>query len=227
MKGPVMSVVVAAVLLGGAAISSRVSVDQAAADAYHERIRESVRLIELNPGVWMGQEVELPPSATKLLRPNAIIARRYQTAERGGVSPTLLVVQCEDIRDMQGHYPPNCYPAHGWSLVEGPGDVDIGGLPGAKYRFSRQSGQGALEIVVYNMFILPNGETTTDMRSVRQAGSDYQSRPFGAAQVQIVFSGDVPEQDRAWVLGEMRMIGSPVIDTLLEGAPEVRGGASR
>lgn len=226
MKGPILTVVVSGMLLGAAALSSRVSVDREAADSYHARIRDAIREIELNPGEWVGQEVELPPSATQLLRPNAIVARMYQTQERGGISPTLLVVQCEDIRDMQGHYPPNCYPAHGWTLASGPEPAAFGDLDGAVYHFTRSVDGSDREIVVYNLFILPSGETTTEMRTVRQAGSDYTSRPFGAAQVQVVFDGEVPEEDRAWVLGRMRVIGAPVIDMLLEGAPAVREGAS-
>ncbi|MEM9372304.1 MAG: exosortase-associated EpsI family protein [Planctomycetota bacterium] len=226
-RGALISVVLSASLLVMAAASSRVVIDDEQVRAYHESIRDAAAGFPMDSGLWIGREVELPPSATKLLRPNAIIARRYQSTEHEGVSATLMVVQCADIRDMQGHYPPNCYPAHGWGQGDRSDDAAIGDLPALRYEFIRRSERGELGITVYNLFILPSGEVTTSMRDVRRAGSDYEARPFGAAQIQIVLDKDVPAADHEWILSEMRRIADPVVEALMAGAPAVREGAGQ
>jgi hypothetical protein len=226
-RSALIAVVVSGLLLASAAVSSRVAVDEAEVSRFHASVREAAERFPINSGQWVGREVDLPPSATKLLRPNAIVARQYQSTEHEGISATLLVVQCADIRDMQGHYPPNCYPAHGWG-----GEVDgnpaaVGELSAARYDFVRRSERGELGISVYNLFILPSGETTTDMRVVRRASSDYETRPYGAAQIQVVLNQDVPESEHAWILDEMRRIADPVLEVLLAGTSAVREGGPR
>jgi len=226
-RGAIITVCFAALLLVFAAVSSRIAVDRVEVERYHASVREAAQRFPINMGEWAGHEVDLPPSATKLLRPNAIIAREYQSTVREGLSATVLLVQCADIRDMQGHYPPNCYPAHGWSGTTKSRVAQLGDLPAARYDFVRRSERGERGITVYNLFILPTGETTIDMRDVRRASSDYGTRPFGAAQVQVVIDKDVPESEHAWILGEMRRIADPVVEVLRAGTPALREGASR
>lgn len=225
MRGPILSAVVAGVLLVGATLAGHQRIDRERVDAYHASIREAVVRLPVDFGVWAGHEVQLPPSATKLLRPNAIVAREYTTPDHGGLSATLLVVQCADIRDMQGHFPPNCYPAHGWAAAGGPRPERFGDLDAVRYNFTRPAGNDEQQLTVFNLFILPTGRTTTSMDDVRDASSDYVVRPYGAAQIQVVLGEGVPESEQPWVLGQMRAIAEPVIQTLLSGAPElVEGG---
>lgn len=226
-RGALLSVIASALLLSAAAVSSRVAVDDVQVDRYHESVREAAARFPMDSGQWIGREVDLPPSATKLLRPNAIVARQYQSKEREDIAATLLVVQCADSRDMQGHYPPNCYPAHGWGRGEVSGDERIGELPAYRYEFVRRSETGDMGITVYNLFILPSGEATTDMREVRRASSDYEMRPYGAAQIQVVLDISVPREDHDWILAEMQRIAEPVVEVLLAGAAAIREGASR
>lgn len=224
---PLLIVAASSALLVGALVSTHSSVDEEAITAYMAEVREAAGRMPVDSGGWISSEVEVPPSATKLLRPNVLIARRYETAERGGHSATLMVVHCGDTRDMQGHYPPNCYPAHGWQTDGAPGEAAMGDLDAVRYRFVRRSEQGDRSIVVYNLFVLPTGELTDSMKAVRQASADYQIRSYGAAQVQVVFDGAAAEDDHAWVLSEMRRIASPVIDLLRAGAAPLREGAER
>lgn len=230
MKGPFLSVLVSAVMLTGIGLAGRERIDKAAVERYHQSVKAAAGRFPLDFGSWTGHEVELPPSATQLLRPNAIVAREYQTREHGGVSVTLMLVQCADTRDMQGHYPPNCYPAHGWE-AGGMGASDIeegavfGSIPAARYDFFQQIGDDVRRIRVYNLFVLPSGATTTSMDEVREASADYQVRPYGAAQVQVLLDGAIPESEDAWVLDQMRAIAEPVMQCLLAGASEHREGA--
>src|SRR5262245_21230560 len=83
--------------------------------AYHESVRVVAARIPLRVGEWVGREIEPPEAAVSLLRPNAIRGVRFEhEATKEEVSLTL--VQCRDARDMGGHWPPVCYPAHGWTL---------------------------------------------------------------------------------------------------------------
>jgi hypothetical protein len=219
-----LSVVVGGLLLMGAAFSDRATKDPVAINAYHASVKEAVAAFPVSIGVWSGHDVDLPPSAIKLLRPNAIVAREYRTESNGGVSATLMIVQCADIRDMQGHYPPNCYPAHGWDSGAITTGARIGGLPATRYEFSRMVGNRAAAMTVYNLFVMPTGHVTGSMDEVRKAGADYGLRPYGAAQLQILIGNGVDESLHAWVLDEMRAIAEPVLAVLLAGAPAHRRG---
>lgn len=224
--GVIISVVAAAMLVA-VSFSQRVSIDQDDVDAYHLRMKQSIQAMPIDLGGWTSSEVPIPPSATKLLRPNAIIAREYRTLEHGGLSATILIVQCADIRDMQGHYPPNCYPAHGWSEGEYAVDARFGPLDTVRYEFSRTAGNQESGITVYNLFFLPSGTVTHSMDAVRKAGADYVVRPYGAAQVQVVINSGVAREHHAWILDEMFAIARPVVEALLEGADAHRKGDSR
>ncbi len=218
---------VAGAMLVGIAFSQRVSVDQNAVEAYHLRMKEAIGAMPVEHGGWVSSEVPIPPSATKLLRPNALIAREYRTQEHGGLGATILVVQCADIRDMQGHYPPNCYPAHGWSSGEHHLDASFGELDAMRYEFVQTAGNKEAGITVYNLFILPSGAVTHSMDDVRRAGADYVVRPYGAAQLQVVINSGVAREHHAWILSEMSVMARPVVETLLEGADAHRKGDSR
>jgi hypothetical protein len=219
--------VVAAVLLVTVALSQRVSIDQGAVEAYHARMKEVIESMPIDRGGWRSSEVPIPPSATKLLRPNAIIAREYRTQDRGGLSATILIVQCADIRDMQGHYPPNCYPAHGWSSGEQSSDASFGPLDAVRYEFRRSTGSEEKGITVYNLFVLPSGAVTHSMDAVSKAGADYVVRPYGAAQLQVVIDSGVAREQHAWMLDEMFDIARPVVESLLAGADAHRKGDAR
>ena len=75
-------------------------------------------------GQWIGEDVAVPPAALEILQTNAILSRRFRHLT-SGINANLLVVHCSDARDMQGHYPPVCYPANGWILPEGGGRRSI------------------------------------------------------------------------------------------------------
>lgn len=227
MRGSLLSAVVGGLMLTGIALSDRVSKDPVAIDAYHASVSEAVTGFPVNSGVWSGHDVDLPPSAIKLLRPNAIVARQYRTESHGGATATLMIVQCEDIRDMQGHYPPNCYPAHGWDEGPATDGARMGELPAWRYEFSRLTGSRTDGMSVYNLFVMPTGAVTGSMEAVRKAGADYELRPYGAAQIQVVIGGEMDESKHQWILDEMRGIAEPVLEVLLAGAPAHRQGVER
>ncbi len=120
------------------------------ASAYHARVRASVDLLPDQIGDWLGSDAPLPRPAAKLLKPNAIKARRFvnfSTRERA----SLAIIQCGDTRDMRAHYPPVCYPARGWTLSSTrQSDFKAGGIkiPATVYRFTMKEGERYASIVV-------------------------------------------------------------------------------
>src|SRR5690606_34429817 len=82
-------------------------------DAYFERVATAVESTPYAIGDWRGEDEEVIQAARKLLRPNGMVQRRYVQPGGGGFG--LLVVHCKDVRDMEGHYPPICYPSQGWT----------------------------------------------------------------------------------------------------------------
>lgn len=171
----------------------------------HARIEQALASVPLRTGEWIGEERPLTPAAVELLRPNAALSRTYRRiAESGSVAISL--IHCSDFRDMAGHYPPVCYPAHGWSLrseesvqrnesaekpvitslsIDGLGDFLV-----RCYRFSRL-GDGLVEvkITVLNAFILPDGTWVTELATIREAGSRRRMVGEGVAQLQLVLPG--------------------------------------
>lgn len=189
-------------------------------DAYHDRVAGVVDTIPIDVGGWVGQQIDLPQSATNLLRPNAMVARHYINEEKG-VSATLMLIQCRDIRDMTGHYPPRCYPANGWMESQGNpvGIFTLGEQPLRRYGFTRVTGRVERGITVYSLFALPTGVLTTSMRDVRRLSADYEFRKYGAAQLQVVIDNEIDQQDHSWILQEMYEIARPTIQAVLDIQP--------
>ena len=181
------------------------------ATPFHQSVRNAIEAIPERTGLWYGDDINVPLPAAKLLRPNALFARRYQL--RTGQAATLVIVHCTDSRDMSGHYPPNCYPANGWTPVGGRVESSLilnkRAIPVAIYRYHRTE----LGITVYNFFILPR-ELTTRMEAVRRSGGDRQSRPFGAAQVQVILNDDIKLDEADRIVEELLTPVAPVIELI-------------
>ena len=205
---------IALILIGAMRVSPG---DAPAIKAYHEHVAQVVRGIPIDTNGWAGRQVELPQSATSLLRPNALLARQYLNKEKRALA-TLMIVQCEDTRDMAGHYPPVCYPANGW--INKNKDQDQRVILEEKsikvYQFHRVAGRVERDITIYSLFALPTGELTTSMKDVRQLSANHELRKYGAAQLQVLIDGDIDPEDHPWILEEMYEIARPVIEAVLD-----------
>jgi hypothetical protein len=183
---------------------------------YHARVKEEAARIPHYFDDWLGDDVPVPQAAVQMLQPNVLFSRRYQQMSTGRYV-TVLLVQCTDARDLQGHYPPVCYPGQGWSLVSSePRDWTSGGrtIQGMRYNF-KTSDQGRFnETTIDNFMLLPGGGTARNMDEVRQAAADRRRRFFGAAQVQIVYGPDYAESDRIAVLHTFVGALSPTINRI-------------
>jgi hypothetical protein len=186
-------------------------------------------VIDTPNGSWTGKDTEMPTPAIQLLRPNAILSREYINQQRKLVVE-FLIVNCSDARDLQGHYPPNCYPAQGeselmderrfriWHLPH----MDVGGM---EYHFAAKSPTDNGQ-VVYNFFVMPlvpaltvshkelDGVICPDISSVYTSGEDYQRRYYGAAEFQLVTDPQMKSQDRDQALIDLLSPNETLLKTL-------------
>jgi hypothetical protein len=194
-------------------------------EPFHKRAYAEIASYPYYVGTWVGQEEEVTQAAVQLLRPNIILSRRYTNTSGQGAAPhgsfQMLIVQCRDSRDMLGHYPPVCYPAHGQTLIsETPRDWIVGDLTitGTEYAFSyRDAEQGIIKRVVYNFLIIPGRGIARNMNAVMSAAEDYQERYYGAAQFQLVFSGRLSQKDRDSILQQVVGARPDIIKALMAG----------
>src|SRR4051812_13591582 len=196
-------------ILGGIVLEKRTHVQPADAVPYHKRAFDAINAMpwaigDQDNGSWMGKEIEQPTAAVRLLKPNIIISRQYTDVSaqaRYGVPRTcdVLIVQCKDSRDMVGHYPVNCYPNAGETLIRSePRDWQIGNvtITGTEYTFERFNRGQSARRVVYNFLVVPGVGIVRDIKGVDKAAEDYQRRHFGAAQFQFVMSDELSREVR-------------------------------
>lgn len=222
-------------VLGGIALETASYPTAKDAGPFHEAIREAVDLYPTEIGAWVGADGQVPAAATELLKPNAIFSRQFRNRDTGMVA-SVVVIQCQDSRDMAGHYPPICYPNSGWAMESGTvesgtnhtGVVDLWGMkvPFAEYGFALSSGANAQRLVIYNFFLLPGRRIVLGMDEVRAASGDYELRPYGAAQVQVVFDGTVPaDTRRIEAMRELLEPLSPAAEAMMRAPRSAEAGS--
>ncbi|MCZ6834487.1 MAG: exosortase-associated EpsI family protein, partial [Planctomycetota bacterium] len=173
-------------------------------------VQAAVDAMPYRLGDWVGEEVAVPTSAVDILRPNAILSRRFKQLS-GTVSIHLLVVHCSDARDMQGHYPPICYPSHGWIMSDSTVDnstfqADImGEIVDLRIYNFRQLDElgGEKSLRVFNYFLLPNGTTTIDLKVLKRLVERSGFSMEGVAQVQLVMSGEIKAKESQEVVEDL------------------------
>ncbi|MFN0132410.1 MAG: exosortase-associated EpsI family protein [Phycisphaerales bacterium] len=195
-------------------------------DDFHAAVAAAVKAIPDQFDDWVGSDQRLPEAAIKLLRPNALFARGYvNVATRRSAS--VVLVHCRDVRDMTGHYPPNCYPANGWTVAAPVREREwtLWGrqVPIAEYRFARTDSTQTRSAVVYDFFVLPTAGVLTGMERVYKATGDHRARPYGAAQVQVLVDDSIPEPEREEIVRDLLEHLGEVVKVL--ESPQ-RGGAS-
>ncbi len=194
------------------------------ADAFHDRVRTTMEAVPYKIDRWVGSDVEAAAAATRLLRPVKLMQRRY-TDPATGRSFNLLMVYCGDTRDMLGHYPPNCYPAHGWKTKgDAPATFQLEGMsfPATEYAFSRSVVGVDQTLGVFNFFALPSGtdRLVATMDAVNRASQTRSGVKLGAAQIQLLFDDSYTPAERAEVRASVLAALTPVIETITAGADD-------
>jgi len=175
-------------------------------------VAEAVAAMPYRIGMWAGRDADVPEAAVRLLRPNAMISRRFTNLERG-LTIDFTIVHCGDARDMLGHYPPVCYPSAGWvadaSIEAQPSSrsvresgasiarLSVAGRPTDvhHYHFSRIRDYGeTVRVQIFNFFVLPSGEITYDIGDVSRRTNWLGASVHGVAQIQLLMSASVPRE---------------------------------
>lgn len=194
--------------------------------AYLDEVAAAIDRLPYKVGDWIGADVEVQPAAVRLLNPNRLLQRQYRDPATGR-SVQVLVVHCGDTRDMVGHYPPVCYPAHGW-IREGAErtEVRINGTsaPATEYRFRRSLGEVESEMVITNLFVLPLSASPTapDMDALNAASQSLVRSSLGAAQVQIVTEADLTSKERSEIVDAFVAAMTPMIHAVALDSPRAQ-----
>jgi hypothetical protein len=201
-------------LLAGAAMQARSFVAPTEATGYHARVRAVAAAASMNIGAWTGQDVDVPYDAINMLQPNVLISRKYQSGDR---HVWFQLVQCQDVRSLEEHYPPNCYTAIGYSKISAaPRDWNIRGetIKGTEYVFARVAVDSSTSIVVENFMVLPGEGTVRDMEPVTRAAEDVRRRKYGAAEFQVLFEPGTNATERSQIVEQILAPYGPVISAI-------------
>jgi hypothetical protein len=191
------------------------------AEEYRARVRRAIDEIPFKIGPAVGVDVEPTRAAILLLSPNKIFQRRYLDPTTGW-SSTLLIVHCRDVRDMTGHYPPVCYPAHGWNLEameEAPIELNGDSAKAMAYRFAKREEILEHRMSVLDFFIIPDegGSIFADMTAMERAARASKVGGLGVVQVQVVLDEDASPQWRDLMIRESLQAIAPAMKTIAQG----------
>ena len=195
------------------------------ADDYHKRVLDAARAMPYSVGQWLSRDEPPQEAAEAMLRPNAIMGRHYVNLSNN-LQASFLLVQCKDARDLIGHYPPVCYVANGYQLIQQKEDPRTlrshGSMPplailGMTYEFSSAKLVGKGSMNVFDIMILPNGQTAPDMNGVYSIARDRRQRHFGAAQIQILTDASMSEEKRSDVILTLLDSARPLIEEIRSG----------
>ena len=196
---------------------------------YHQRIRESARLVPDEIDGWVGKDAPVPPQAIKVLDPNLMISRTYVNIENG-LRAGFMFVHCSDAHDMAGQFPMRCYPARGWDATAARRQdwtVDGQVVTGMEYEFiapetrdTRDGGKPRQSIVVANFLMRPDGQVWRDMDGMTRSIIGAGGQASGAAQLQIHFDSNVPREKRDAAVAALIKGYKPVIDATLAHLPK-------
>lgn len=214
------SAIVAACLLAATWVCQRaVQAHVPAPEPYHARIRQAAAEVPMVSGSWLASEAPVPPSAVAMLKPNMILSRSYVDTVSGRRA-ALLLVQCRDVRDLLGHWPPVCYSGQGWvkdSALQRQWQVDDLQITGMQYEFSSYTPGRSSHLSVDDFFILPDGRFCPSMDDIGRHARARQQRVLGAAQVQIVTDGSFTLEQRNELVGVFVRACRPAIDAIRDG----------
>jgi hypothetical protein len=191
------------------------------ADEYRARVRKAIDAIPYKIGPSVGADMEPTRAAILLLSPNKIFQRRYVDPSTGWAA-SLLIVHCRDVRDMTGHFPPVCYPAHGWKLesTESAPIVLSGDEARAMaYRFTKREELLERRMSVLDFFIIPDegGSIFADMDAMERAARASKVGGLGVVQVQIVLEEEASPQWRDTMVRETLQAIEPAMKTIAQG----------
>lgn len=192
---------------------------------YFAAVSAAISEIPYRIGDWIGADSEPQAPAIQLLRPNKLLQRRYTTVD-GTRSFSILFVHCSDARDMEGHYPPVCYPSHGWSMEESTdSDFILGSarVPCKIYRMKAVRRGDEREMTILNFFAFPSNVSglSADMAAVSRAASSATVSSLGSAQFQLILQGEVSPAEMIGLMKEVGPVIEPAVWRVVRGTRSI------
>ncbi|MCA9289170.1 MAG: exosortase-associated EpsI family protein [Phycisphaerales bacterium] len=226
LLAPALTAVVLAGTLGVGWAARPVAPDTT---AYFARVRDRVESVPYTLDAYIGTDAEVVAAARELLKPNAILQRRYVRVHVGEESWfDLIIVHCGDVRDMQGHYPPVCYPSSGWTIDAGEpvtvGGSDGTGVPAMAYVVSWPHDRTVGSKRIVNFFALPGtgAHYAREIGGLERAARHGATAQLGVAQIQILMPAELDPTARADLLDRVWTLVEPVIQEVV-GGPHANG----
>lgn len=192
-------------------------------ERYHARVASVIDRFPFRIGNYVGADAELSKPAVELLKPNRIIQRTFVNIGTG-LAFSIVIAHCKDVRDMVGHYPPVCYPAHGWRLTRSsPIELtasDMTTIPAMRYRLTRSTSGVDRTLDLVNFFVVPRplARFAPDMDALNALAVNSRERLLGSAQVQIIVPEGLPDAELSPFLSEVLSALKPTIDAVADGA---------
>lgn len=191
------------------------------AQPYFERVAAAIDAIPYRVDSWFGVNLPYTDVEVEMLRPNKLLQRTYQDP-RTGQKISLSIVHCTEVRDMLGHYPPVCYPAHGWELESNELEhIDLKGRPqpARVYTFGRINRGTRESIRIISFFVTPgSADVLTEMDGLSAASKQTAGVGLGAAQIQILMPPGQSAATNDEMLSKLLQVVEPVISAIQEGA---------
>lgn len=177
-----------------------------------QRVTEAIEQVPYRVGAWVGIDTPSPFEASRLLKPQQVLARRYRLRDRAD-TVDLILQYCRDTRDVNRHYPTLSFPARGWTRVSSTTDlVSVHGepTPVAVYRFAKVLRERQRELEVVSAVIRGDGRVFAAPDAMRNTWSSPAVRERGMAQVQLIFNHPVTGVQRRETVGRLLEACEPV-----------------
>jgi len=190
---------------------------------YLAAIRHAAAGIPLINSTLIGADQPVPQAAVDLLKPNVLMSRSY-TDFSNNTGFAVVVVHCADARDMFAHYPPRCYAAQGWRVVNAtPTTRILNGLtlPGIEYEFASQRLDGPMGMQIFNTMLLADGAVRVDMDDMQNRALADNMRWFGAGQIQIIVPSSLSPEQRLERYDQALTLFEPAIRSILSDPRQV------
>lgn len=214
---------IAAAMMGGLYATDSMHLEPADVGDYHQRVAAAIGKVPYVIGDWVGHDVPVPSQATQMLKPNAMVSRKYLNTATGQ-RVTILLIHTRDARDLIGHYPPECYPANGWNLTDRQAvdlprapDPAAASIEAGRYEFVMEHFTGRRHLDVLNLMVLPTGRYSIGMAGLSGVSGDYRVRHFGGAALQFVFNQPMPEARQKQVFALFFDALEPALNTVRNG----------
>lgn len=196
-----------------------------ASPEYLTSVRERVQEIPYSIGPLVGIDLEVVAAAAMMLNPNVILQRVYRDPLLGH-SVSLVVVHCQDVRDLAGHYPPICYPNAGWENVANPStfnfDVDDSAILATRYAFERRGDLSSESLKVVSFFAMPatSAQFSPDIKAVDIASRSPRTAGLGAAHIMLVVPASQPDDVSQHLIKDVLRALRPTLQAICKASPQ-------